>query len=67
MMVQRECLDKKYLSSILHTLNIKKHMTFMFQKRTLKKVIEHEKTIDQESESVIRESQKHWNNVFGSI
>lgn len=36
----------------------------MFQWLTLEKGIKHGRTIDQENERLIRESQKHWYNLF---
>lgn len=39
-------------------------MAFMFQWITLERDIKHEKTIDKENERLIRESQKHWYNLF---
>ena len=64
-MVQGGCCDWKHLSSILQRHeNTKEHMAFMFQWMTLEKGIKHGKTIDQENERLIRESQKHWHNLF---
>lgn len=64
-MVQGGCCDWKHLSSILQRHeNTKEHMAFMFQWITLERGIKHEKTIDKENERLIRESQKHWYNLF---
>lgn len=64
-MVQDGCCDWKHLSNILHRHeNTKEHMAYMFQWITLEKGIKHGKTIDQENERLILESQKHWYNLF---
>lgn len=64
-MVKGGCCDWKHLRSILQRHeNTKEHMAFMFQWITLERDIKHEKTIDKENERLIRESQKHWYNLF---
>ena len=66
--VQGGCCDWKHLSSILHRHeNTKEHMAHMFQWLTLEKGINQGKTIDQENERLIRESQKHWHNLLERI
>lgn len=66
--VQGGCCDWKHLSSILHSHeNTKEHMAHMFQWLTLEKGINQGKTIDQENERLIRESQKHWHNLLERI
>lgn len=59
------CNDWKHLNTILERHeNQKEHRKSMVQWLSFEKGIKHGKTIDEENERLIQESQKHWYNLF---
>jgi len=59
------CNDWKHLNTILERHeNQKEHRKSMVQWLSFEKGIKHGKTIDEENERLIQESQKHWFNLF---
>ncbi|XP_060866247.1 uncharacterized protein LOC132941980 [Metopolophium dirhodum] len=67
-MIREGCCDWKHLSTILQRHEkSKEHMVCMIKWVEFDKRIKLGKTIDQENEKRIRESQKHWYNLFEKL